>query len=191
MRISEGARRLNLNIADKGAGNYELVELFTTQDGQWEPSGKPFSVPQWALSYLPGFSSAGAATHAFVRVEDEQRKPLKTIVRFGSVPVATASKPEMWAIQQVSGSYKPDLGEHGAMTIDFAEAKHKIEGVGLPWNNHVSLFAVYRQIAEQPKPPVVVPHPPSQPGVITVSIDAVIEVEQLLQKLQKAVDKLR
>ena len=190
MRISEGAKRLNLNIVDKKSGKYELVEVFTTHDGEWEPSGKPFSVPLWALSYLPGFSSAGAATHAFVRVEDEQRKPLKTIVRFGSTPISTASKPEMWAVEQVSGSYKPDLGEHGGMTIDFDSAIHRIEGLGLPWNNHVSLFAVYRQVATQPKPPVVVP-PPSQPGMITVPIDAVIEVEQLLQKLQKAVDKLR
>lgn len=182
--ISEGAKRLNLNIVDKGKGDYELVELFTTHDGEWEPSSKMFSIPQWARKYLPGFTSAGAATHAMVRVEDENRQPVTIGVHIGNAIVSTANKPEMWAIQQINGSYAPDRGEHGWWKIDFDAARQRIEGIGLPLNNHVSVFAVYRKVKQ-------IVAPPTQPGTINVPVNVILEVEQRLKQLQQAVDKLR
>lgn len=190
MRISEGVKRLNLSIVDKKKGDYELVELFTTQDGSWEPSNKYFSVPLWALTYLPGFTSAGAATHAFVRVEDTNRKPITIDVRFGSAAISTNSKPEMWAIQQVSGNYKPDHGERGSMTIDFPAARQRIEGVGLPWNNHVSVFAIYRQMVEQSKPPVVVPPARPDGGTMVVSVEKLRKAQRAVTELAKALEEL-
>ena len=193
MLISEGAKRLNLRIVENGSGEYDLIELFTTQDGSWEVSNKPFSLPAWAMKHLPGFTSAGAATHALVRVEDANGQPITIGVTFGNVTLSTANKPEKWAVQEVHGSYKPDRGEHGAMTINFPGAKQRIEGVGLPLNNHVSLFAVYRK-TKQVTPPVVTPpvvNPPTQIGSISVPLDLIIDIEQEYRKLGKLIDGLR
>lgn len=188
MLLSEGAKRLNLRIVNNSGGEYDLIELFTTQDGSWDVSNKPFSVPQWARKYLPGFTSAGAATHALVRVEDANGQPITIGVTFGNMTLSTASKPEKWAIQDVYGSYNPDRGEHGSMTINFPGAKQRIEGVGLPWNNHVSLFAVYRKSKPEVQPVVV---PPTQIGNISVPSDLIIRIEQKYRELGKLIDSLR
>lgn len=180
MRISEGAKRLNLTIVNKGSGVYELIDLFTTQDGSWEPSSKPFSVPSWALVYLPGFTSAGAATHALVRVEDANRKPITIDVKFGNIVVSTAGKPEMWAVQQINGSYKPEQGEHGWWSIDFDGALHRIEGIGLPLNNHVSIFAVYRQV-QPPRP---------DGGKIEIPVEALRKAQNAARELVSALEAL-
>lgn len=158
--ISDGAKRLNLQIETLPNGIYELVDLFTTQDGSWEPSSAPYSVPQWALKYLPGFSSAGAATHAFARVEDERGAAIAVDVRYqagGLIDfVATDEKPEMWSNHQINGSYNPIAGERGSWSMYPAlSAAQRISGIGLPGNYHVSVFAVWRKVSPITVPPEV------------------------------------
>lgn len=153
--ISDGAKRLNLNISAYTAGRYDLVAMFTTQDGEWDISDKPYSVPLWARRYLTGFSSAGAATHAFARVESADGVPIAAPIRYwcdGVMDIVTTdSKPELWANHAINGSYNP-ANEHGPWSMQPIDGCVTLSGIGLPYNHHVSLFTIWREVAAQPVP---------------------------------------
>jgi len=94
--ISPGAIQLGLSAAPRntpaGATHaYALYHLFTTENGRWDPSGRPYDLPDWArAAYLKApndpqyFDDAGGDHHLFARVEDEQGNPLSVQIRFWS-----------------------------------------------------------------------------------------------------------
>ena len=168
MRISDGARLLGLKPEGGDGGNYELLDLFTTQGGSWEADSRPYSVPGWAReAYLrPGgaadyFDDGGADHHLFARVVDEAGVAVATKIRFWSGPGvdeqltrSTGEKKSGWISHPIWASFVPLRGERGAWAWGPVGAD-AVTGGGLPANVHVSAFAVWRKRAQ----PVAAPWP--------------------------------
>ena len=189
--ISPGAIKLGLSAAPRNAlpgavHTYELRHLFTTQQGSWDPAGRPYDVPDWARSaYLkPGnapdyFDDAGGDHHLFARVEDEAGTPIPATIRFWSRDglhidsKSTGDKKSGWANIPIWSTFNPDRGERGAWLWGPDGALAVADGGGLPNNEHVSSFAVWRRVAvttnpeqpdqptepDQPPPPQTIPDP--------------------------------
>jgi hypothetical protein len=199
--ISIGAIKLGLSATPRaplpGAAHaYELRHLFTTQNGSWDPSGRPYDVPDWArLAYLKApndpqyFDDAGGDHHLFARVEDEQGNPLPTPIRFWSrdgqhiESKSTADKKSGWANIPIWSSFSPDRAEQGPWLWgpDGALAVAVADGGGLPNNEHVSSFAVWRRVAlstgpeqptgpDQPPPPSTIGWRPVQTGEVICAV---------------------
>lgn len=159
MRISDGAIRLNIQLLDGAltSGSFDIKDIFTTQDGSWEPDGRPYSVPQWARdSYLTkDFDDAGAAHHLLTRFEDEYGAPIHAYISYqaGSGPVELVeTKPSGWANMPMFNSFSPERGEVGPWRAFANEIIHGFNGTGLPNNLHVSTFVVWQRV-NTPVPP--------------------------------------
>ena len=179
-RISIGANKMGLSHSIAKGGLWRLKILFTTKDGSWETSDDPYSVPQWARDkYLShSFDDAGGDHHLFVRFEDKNGKPLPEIALFRT-PYAketalrdTNNKGSLWQNIPIYGgsNFAPDRGEIGPWTWGPAGEKETyVRGGGLPFNRHVSTFAVferYDEVLPEPVPapvPAPVPEPAPQP----------------------------
>ncbi|MEZ4736797.1 MAG: hypothetical protein R3E79_57685 [Caldilineaceae bacterium] len=176
MRISNWATRFNVKVvrceerADNppGAVVYRIKDIFTTRDGQWDPSDKPGSVDQWArASYLRPFNApdyfddAGGDHNIFARVLDEEGRPLATqdlvicwsdgVHLLGESNFDQYIKMRMtpktrsgWANQPIWNSFGPERGETGAWAWCPRGAADVIVGGGLPNNLHVSWFVVWQ-----------------------------------------------
>ncbi|MBX3014387.1 MAG: hypothetical protein KF832_22890 [Caldilineaceae bacterium] len=196
MRIGTWATRFNVKVIrceerpDQPAGEviYRLKDLFTTRDGSWEPSAQPGSVEAWARdSYLlpphhpEYFDDAGGDHNLFVRVLDEQGKPLRTadlvigwsdgvhllgeanfaqFIKMTITPKARSG----WGNQPIWNSFNPEQGETGAWAFCPRGAADVVVGGGLPHNQHISWFAVWQ--AER-RSPVVEPVRP-EPANVTM-----------------------
>ena len=89
LRISEGAKRMNLTIKHSeerpdhptADPHLVLVDLFTTQDGRWDVQDTAYSVPQWAIDAYANadFVERGGATNLFALVLDANNQPVKDI----------------------------------------------------------------------------------------------------------------
>lgn len=143
-----------------------LTYAFTTQDGEWFRSDKPYSVPDWAIARYnkATFMERGAATHIFVRVEDEAGSPVPWFVQISNPNttsvLATGDKPSGWQNLPIFEGYNPDSGEHGPWSVTADGANYAMEGIGLPHKWHVSTFLVFVKSSvpvPPPIPPVVVP----------------------------------
>ncbi len=174
-RVSQPALDMNVSWVQQAGGRWRLKDLFTTQDGKWDvDASKPFGLPQWARDeYLSWeFDDAGADHHIFARFEDMQGDPIDTVVRF-YVPTGpeetkdTAEKDSGWQnIPLFSGGsdFSPDKGEQGPWQWgDEGENGTRVKGGGLPWNWHVSTFAVFQEYVAVPEPPI---DPPIDPPII-------------------------
>lgn len=159
MRMSDGAHKLNIELVDGAvmSGEFEIKDIFTTQDGSWDPDDKPYSVPQWARdAYLTkSFDDAGAAHHLFSRFEDENGTPMHFYVSYqagsGSMELVE-TKPSGWANLPMFNSFSPERGEHGPWRAFKPDIRHGINGTGLPNNLHVSTFVVWQRVSA-PAPP--------------------------------------
>jgi len=195
--ISPGAQALGLSLQPRtppggAAHSYALIDLFTTQDGSWEPNAKPYSVPAWArVKYLKPaghpqyFDDAGGNHHLFARVEDEQGIPIALPIRFWSVggeqitTRLTGEKKSGWANLPIWSSFDPATtrgpwlwGPDGALAV--------AAGGGLPFNQHVSCFAVWRR----GKLDAPTPEQPLRMAPVWAEIDA---LQQGLDALKRAV----
>lgn len=164
--FSEGASRLRLIERPASGNSLKLDYIFTTQDGEWYQSDKPYSVPEWAIFRYnkATFMERGAATHIFVRVEDEAGIAIPSFVQISNPGMtsvlATVDKPSGWQNLPIFEGYNPDAGEHGPWSVTADGANVVVDGIGLPHSWHVSTFLVFVKSAEpviQPTPPVVVP----------------------------------
>jgi len=176
MRIGNWATRFNAKVIrcearpDQPAGEvvYRLRDLFTTRDGSWDPSAHPGSLDQWARdSYLlPAhhpeyFDDAGGDHNLFVRVLDENGKPVRTadLVICWSDGVHLLGEPNFaqfikmtitpkersgWGNQPIWNHFSPEQGETGAWAFCPKGAADVVVGGGLPNNQHVSWFAVWQ-----------------------------------------------
>ena len=175
-RISDRANKFNIRVVrcedrpDHPGGEivYRLKDLFTTYCGQWDPSDKLGSLPQWARdTYLRPFGAhdyfddAGGEQHIFARVLDQEGKPISTpdLVICWSDGFDLLGKPDFaqhismritpkqksgWGNQPIWNKYYPKDGQHGAWCWCPQGASDVVSGGGLPEGNHISTFAVWQ-----------------------------------------------
>jgi hypothetical protein len=175
-RISDWIGKFNIKVVpceerpDQPAGDvvYRLKDLFTTASGQWDPSDKMGSLPQWArdaylrpLNASDYFDDAGGDHNLFARVLDQDGKPINTqdlvigwsdgfdllgqpnFAQFISMRMTPKEK-SGWANQPIWNKYWPKDGQRGAWCWCPQGASDVVWGGGLPEGNHVSIFAVWQ-----------------------------------------------
>ncbi len=148
---------------------YVLKDLFTTRDGNWEPSDIPGSIDLWAREeYLKPFGApdyfddAGADHHLFAAVIGLDGKLISdTEITYWSDGYAMLGDPTYtgyvtqttktksgWANIIISGSssYVPERGEHGPWCWMPKGAADVVCGGGMPAKWHVSTFAVWQAV---------------------------------------------
>lgn len=151
---------------------YEIVQIFTTLLGSWEPSGEFGSIDQWARdAWLKPFGApdffddAGGDHHIFAAIIGLDGELLREHeVRFWSDGFEQLGNPEFtgyesrltktqsgWAnIPIYSGSsYYPENGQQGPWCWAPVGASEVIVGGGLPANQHVSVFCVWRAVRKE------------------------------------------
>lgn len=175
-RISEWTKKFNIVVVpceerpDNPAGKvvYRLKDLFTTCEGQWDPSGEMGSLPQWAReTYLRPwgaddyFDDAGGAQNLFARVLDLEGSPvkIKDLVigwsdgfhllgqsNFEDYVTLTMTPKEKsgWGNQPIWNKFYPDSGQRGAWCWCPRGASDVVWGGGLPYGHHISTFAVWQ-----------------------------------------------
>jgi hypothetical protein len=176
MRIGNWATRFNVKVIrseerpdnPSGAIVYRIKDVFTTRDGQWDPSDKPGTIEQWArdshlrpLNAPDYFDDAGGDHNIFARVLDDQGQPLTTqdLIICWSDGVhllqeanfdqqikmtMTAKVRSGWGNQPIWNSFSPERGETGAWAWCPRGAADVVVGGGLPNNQHVSWFVVWQ-----------------------------------------------
>lgn len=187
MRISDAAKAFGIQVlpynAKPGETVYRVVDIFTTRDGSWDPSSKPGSVPQWARdAYLkpmnhPQYNDDGGADHHIfgaVQQIDGSLYPSFPIQYFtwsdGANRTLQNAKKHGWAniVMYSSSNFVPERGERGPWAWKPAGvAADTVTGAGLPANQHVSFWAVWRPkvMAELPIEEPEIPEPPTSPDL--------------------------
>ncbi len=118
-------------------GQYELVAAWTTQDGQWDP------VIACAKKWQSDVS--GADHHAIGRVETANGMAIQdtfALVWPGGGDTRLP-EPNGWMNIPLAGQGWNPSGGPGPYDF-FVYGGDKLRGLGMPWNNHWSFFAVWR-----------------------------------------------
>lgn len=176
-RISPWVIEWNASIVDipdrPDAGNlqggdvvYVLKDIFTTINGSWEPSNQPGSIPQWARDdYLSSdFANAGGDHNLFAAAIglDGQLMKQKGMF-FWSDGIEQLGNPDYtgynrrdtdptsgWAdIPIFAPPFYPDQGQSGPWCWSTVGPADVLCGGGLPYNQHVSWFAVWQQMRRE------------------------------------------
>lgn len=148
---------------------YRLKDLFTTRNGQWDPSDLEGSVDAWARDgYLKPlgapdyFDDAGADHHLFAAIIGLDGTLIADFpIAYWSDGFDKLADPEYngfvyqstktksgWANIAISkgSSYVPERGEQGPWCWAPSGASDVVCGAGLPANKHVSTFAVWQAV---------------------------------------------
>lgn len=138
----------------------KVVDRFTTQDGEWYVSNKPYSITKEALARWSGedIPGKGGATHIFV------------LVPFGAMVVEfntsdgrnrkeyyTYTNGNPWVNHPISkdAAYNPD-DNVGPWHVRI-DGELVAEGIGLPHSWHVSTFLVVEDVEPVAQVPPTVP----------------------------------
>lgn len=139
----------------------KVVDRFTTQDGEWFVSDKPYSITKEALEKYGGenIHGEGAAHHIFVRLSAKVSQSAEAIEfntedgrNKNEFPVYSGA--HLWVCFPIFQAYDPNI-EQGAWLVRI-DGEKVAEGIGLPHGWHVSTFLVVEDV-----PVVVVPEPPT------------------------------
>lgn len=151
MRIGDGVRAINAELLHSD-GDYILVDAWTTIDGQWYVSGSPYSVPQWAVDDYAIAGELGGNQHLYVRVLDENgHVNLNASVVFKNndmVQTREVERKDGFANLPVWNIFYPDQGQNGGWETGVVVPENTafgLQGGGLPYALHVSLFTVYQK----------------------------------------------
>lgn len=165
----------------------KLVDQWTTQDGEWYPSGKPYSIKagawhQWHEEPIPG---KGGATHIFVkgRVGDKVR----FYTEGGLSDERIITDQSGWVNMPMWRSSAYMAGE-GPWHVEVNGVKVNSRGIGLPQGNHVSTFLVTEHV-EDDAPAEPQPIPPAPAGqyvefVVRTMVDGLQIGEQVVWRSQ-------
>ena len=149
MRISQGAKDMNIEILDVPGSEYHVKDVWTTRDGEWYTSGKEFSIPQWAIDEYHTPGELGGATNMFVTVLNEDGFIDYTkVIEYKNTTVydkREIQERDGFANIPVFNSFRPDLGQNGGWQTGIEGVGYGTKGGGLPYNYHVSLFVVYQK----------------------------------------------
>jgi hypothetical protein len=137
----------------------KVIDRFTTRDGSWEPSDKPFSITPVAAAKYANIPGRGAAHHIFVHVPQGAG-----VVEFNTADRKNRNEIFVWGESKwvnfpIWQGYNPDKGEVGAWGV-WIDGEKVADGLGLPYGWHVSTFLV----VEDKEPQVEIPPGPSVPG---------------------------
>ncbi|MGQ9518202.1 MAG: hypothetical protein ACUVT1_13120 [Anaerolineae bacterium] len=144
--------QLNVTVEQNPLARYQLIAAFITVNGSWD------DVPDWARAYdVPSFPERGGDHHVFGRCLDAQGNVLYQKGFVLSWPDGAAgATPEAsgWANLPIyGGAYYPDQGQSGPYRWATLNG-NQLRGIGMPYNHHVSFFAVWQeQPAGTPTPP--------------------------------------
>jgi hypothetical protein len=150
MRISNGANEMNVVINENGK-HYEVVDVWTTIDGQWYVSESKWSIPQWAVDEYAVAGELGGAHHFFVRILDKEG-----LVDFdATVAYQNSGYYDDRKIQAKDGFanipyynvFYPDQGQSGGWEVGpvlSGGPEYLVQCGGLPYGLHVTTFAVLK-----------------------------------------------
>lgn len=155
LRRSEGVIKLRVDVtrSPQTSGSYRLTDLFTTIFGSWEISGSEYSIPEWARRDFMGiFPLAGGDHNIYCIVlgkDNQVVRDAKFSVWNSKEAFFVATKQDGFAEKDIYGSFNPDdLNQSGAWSARVSGdiESDTVYGFGLPMNQHVSLFCVWRWI---------------------------------------------
>jgi hypothetical protein len=150
MRVSDGAKEMNVEVS-QFFGDYEVVDVWTTVDGQWYVSQSPYSIPQWAVDEYAIAGELGGAHHLFVRIlKADGEVDFDATVAYKNNTLMDTRKIQRkdgFANIPVYNVFYPDQGQNGGWEsgpVVPGNTQFGVKGGGLPYGLHVALFAVYR-----------------------------------------------
>lgn len=126
----------------------KVIDRFTTQDGRWYVSDKPYGIDKDSLlkyinEDIPG---RGAATHIFVKVPaDAYVVEFNTSDRKNKTEVFDKGGEWISFPMFHTSSYNPDVGEVGPWHVRI-DGEIVADGLGLPHSEHVSTFLVVADV---------------------------------------------
>ncbi len=149
--VSNGAIKLGLEYVSSGNETLQLIAIWTTEFGSWEPHGGDYDIPQWARDkYLSRMPLTGGDHHMYALVLGNDGAQLSgKRVKFESRDGQSLEKTTNsrgFAEQEVYGSssFVPERGEHGGWS--FAPVGGEtLKGFGMPSKRHVSVFGVWKE----------------------------------------------
>lgn len=171
-RLSVEAQKFNITIqpctANPGETVYRVKDIWTTRDGSWDVSSKPGTLPQWARdAYLSSaFDDAGADHHLFGGVQRDGRMVSSFPIEFytwtdnKNYTVMNAKARSGWAnvVMSSGARYFPDQQQRGPWAWRPAGVKADlVVGGGMPFQWHVSWFAVWVAESNVVQPPIALP----------------------------------
>jgi hypothetical protein len=134
----------------------KVVSRFTTQDGEWYSSQKPYSITEAELAAygdeeIPGM---GGANHIFVKSKSGDYIVFDT--SDGKNHTINYAPPSGWINFPLfhSSAYVPARGEQGPWIV-WVNNVEVARGLGLPDGLHVSTFLIVEDVdsGSQPQPP--------------------------------------
>ena len=160
VRQSAGVVKLRVNVtrSPREHGVYRLTDLFTTMFGSWEMGESVYSIPDWARRDFMGvFPMAGGDHNIYCVLLDENGKVIKVAtfdIWHSGEAFRVTTKQDGFAEKDVYGSFNPDdPNQSGGWSARVASnidsdliGSDLMTGFGLPMNQHVSLFCVWRWI---------------------------------------------
>ncbi len=156
VRQSAGVTKLRVGVtrSQQTSGAYRLTDLFTTIFGSWEISGSEYSIPEWARRDFMGiFPLAGGDHNVYCIVlgkDNQVVRDAKFSVWNSKDAFLVATKHDGFAEKDIYGSFNPDdpnqSGGWSARVSGVSEESDIVSGFGLPMNQHVSLFCVWRWV---------------------------------------------
>ncbi len=155
LRQSAGVTRLRVDVTrpPRYGGAYRLTDLFTTIFGSWEVGASEYSIPEWARRDFMGFFPMAGGDHNIYCIvlgkDNRVLRDAKFSVWNSKEAFLVATKQDGFAEKDVYGSFNPDdLNQSGAWSARVADVieSDTVCGFGLPMNQHVSLFCVWRWI---------------------------------------------
>ena len=155
VRQSAWVTRLRIRVArsPREYGVYRLTDIFTTMFGSWEVNGSDYSIPEWARrDFMSIFPMAGGDHNIYCVVLDASDRVVKTAqfdIWHSGESFTVATKQDGFAEKDVYGSFNPDdLNQSGGWSalVSGSVDSDVMNGFGLPMNQHVSLFCVWRWV---------------------------------------------
>lgn len=154
VRQSAGVTKLRVGVtrSPREHGVYRLTDLFTTMFGSWEMGESVYSIPDWARrDFMSIFPMAGGDHDIYAIVLGEDGRAIKEAkfdVWNSREAFLVPTKDYNFAEKDIYGSFNPDdLSQSGAWSAMVRSADSDLmTGFGLPMNQHVSLFCVWRWI---------------------------------------------
>jgi hypothetical protein len=171
--ISQGVKNANLQVLNPPNAKYQVKDVWTTIDGKWYTSDSPYSIPQWAIDDYAVPNELGGAQNLYVRVLDKNGNPdfSKRVhwQAFGSNDASRQMNPKYaFADIPVWSIYYPDQGQTGGWQHG-VDGTYYLEGGGLPYGNHMSVFLVLEP-KNSMQPPPIPPLPPIDPDAHSIDV---------------------